>query len=177
MIVKKYPFDKTKLILIAIIAILIGLLSKSCNGSQFTNKETDKEKDSLKIIISKQTQISDSLKLAANKNDSVRIEYITKWRTQIKTIIEHDSIPCDSVLPMVITTCDSIISKDSIYIADLKKIIKSDSIIIKNQNKVIILDSVTISNLQKDLRKIKRQRKWLIGSTGILAGLFILTNS
>lgn len=170
---KKYAFDKIKLLLVAVIVILLGLLTKECDPQQ---PETNTLKDSLKTVIKNQLQIVDSLKGVANKNDSVRIEYITQWRTKIKTIIQHDSIPCDSILPIVVSTCDSIISKDSIYISNLKNIIKADSIVINTQNKVMVLDSVTIANLEKDVKKLKRHRKWLLGSTGVFAGLFILTN-
>jgi len=110
---KKYSFDWSKVLLIAAVVIMFGLLNKQCNDIKAL--ESDHLKDSLKTTIKNQKRIADSLKLVANGHDSVRLEYITQWRTKIKTIIQHDSIPCDSVLPMVISTCDSI------TIADLEK--------------------------------------------------------
>lgn len=171
---KKYPFDLTKIVLIAIIAILLGLLTNTCH-SDLPGEDVSREKDSLKNVIAHQKHVADSLKLLADKDDSVRTEYITYWRTKIKTIIQHDSIPCDSVLPIVITVCDSIISKDSIYISDLKKIIKTDSVTIAVQDQMITMDSTSIANLQKEVKKLKRHRRWLLGSTGVLTAVLILT--
>ena len=170
---KKYSFDKVKMILIAAVIIMFGLLTRQCDDSEAV--ETDHLKDSLKTTIRNQKRISDSLKLVANGNDSVRLEYITKWRTKIKTIIQHDSIPCDSILPMVVSTCDSIISKDSIYIKDLRDIVYTDSIIMDSQAQVIVLDSIKIAKLEKDVTKLKKHRKWLFGSTAALTGILILS--
>ena len=171
---KKYSFDKVKMILIAAVIIMFGLLTRQCDDSEAV--ETDHLKDSLKTTIRNQKRISDSLKLVANGNDSVRLEYITKWRTKIKTIIQHDSIPCDSILPMVVSTCDSIISKDSIYIKDLRDIIYTDSIIMDSQVQVIKLDSIKIADLDRKVVRLKRHRRWLLFGTGVLGGAVLINN-
>ena len=171
---KKYSFDKVKMILIAAVIIMFGLLTRQCDDSEAV--ETDHLKDSLKTTIRNQKRISDSLKLVANGNDSVRLEYITKWRTKIKTIIQHDSIPCDSILPMVVSTCDSIISKDSIYIKDLRDIIYTDSIIMDSQAQVIKLDSIKIADLDRKVVRLKRHRRWLLFGTGVLGGAVLINN-
>lgn len=171
---KKYSFDKVKMILIAAVIIMFGLLTRQCDDTEAL--ETDHLKDSLKTTIRNQKRISDSLKLVANSNDSVRLEYITKWRTKIKTIIQHDSIPCDSILPMVVSTCDSIISKDSIYIKDLRDIIYTDSIIMDSQAQVIKLDSIKIADLDRKVVRLKRHRRWLLFGTGVLGGAVLINN-
>jgi hypothetical protein len=171
---KKYSFDKVKMILIAAVVIMFGLLTRQCDDTEAV--ETDHLKDSLKTTIRNQKRISDSLKLVANGNDSVRLEYITKWRTKIKTIIQHDSIPCDSILPMVVSTCDSIISKDSIYIKDLRDIIYTDSIIMDSQAQVIKLDSIKIADLDRKVVRLKRHRRWLLFGTGVLGGAVLINN-
>ena len=174
MVEKKYSFDKVKMILIAAVVIMFGLLTRQCDDSKAV--ETDHLKDSLKITIRNQQRIADSLKLVANSNDSVRLEYITKWRTKIKTIIQHDSIPCDSILPMVVSTCDSIILKDSIYIKDLRDIIYTDSIIMDSQAQVIKLDSIKIADLDRKVVRLKRHRRWLLFGTGVLGGAILINN-
>jgi hypothetical protein len=171
---KKYSFDKVKMILITAVVIMFGLLTRQCDDTEAV--ETDHLKDSLKTTIRNQKRISDSLKLLANSNDSVRLEYITKWRTKIKTIIQHDSIPCDSILPMVVSTCDSIISKDSIYIKDLRDIIYTDSIIMDSQAQVIKLDSIKIADLDRKVVRLKRHRRWLLFGTGVLGGAVLINN-
>ena len=171
---KKYSFDKVKMILIAAVVIMFGLLTRQCDDTKAL--ETDHLKDSLKTTIRNQKRIADSLKLVANGNDSVRLEYITKWRTKIKTIIQHDSIPCDSILPMVVSTCDSIISKDSIYIKDLRDIIYTDSIIMDSQAQVIKLDSIKIADLDRKVVRLKRHRRWLLFGTGVLGGAVLINN-
>lgn len=171
---KKYSFDKVKMILIAAVVIMFGLLTRQCDDTEAV--ETDHLKDSLKTTIRNQKRISDSLKLVANGNDSVRLEYITKWRTKIKTIIQHDSIPCDSILPMVVSTCDSIISKDSIYIKDLRDIIYTDSIIMDSQAQVIKLDSIKIADLDRKVVRLKRHRRWLLFGTSVLGGAVLINN-
>jgi hypothetical protein len=174
MVEKKYSFDWIKVSLIAAVVIMFGLLTRQCDDSKAV--ETDHLKDSLKTIIYNQMHLADSLKEVAKGHDSVRLEYITKWRTKIKTIIQHDSIPCDSILPMVVSTCDSIILKDSIYIKDLRDIIYTDSIIMDSQAQVIKLDSIKIADLDRKVVRLKRHRRWLLFGTGVLGGAVLINN-
>jgi hypothetical protein len=162
------------LLFTALVLIIILHFFKACTPDIPTG-ESSREKDSLKHIIAYQKRVADSLKTVANGHDSVRLEYITQWRTKIKTIIQHDSIPCDSILPMVVSTCDSIISKDSIYIKDLRDIIYTDSIIMDGQAQVMVLDSIKIAKLERDVAKLKKHRKWLFGSTAVLTTILILS--
>ena len=154
-----------KYISIGIITILsILLLITHCNKPVIKPVDnTNIYKEAIKKYLSKK----DSLDKLSKSQDSVRIEYITKWRTKIKYI--HDSIPCDSALPIIVNHCDSIIYHDSVYINTLKQIIKVDSSIIHNQKFIIFADSVKIDSLNKDIKKHKRHKKLLTGSL-ILTG-------
>ena len=171
---KKYSFDWSKVLLLAAVVIMFGLLNKQCNDIKAL--DSDHLKDSLKTTIRNQQRIADSLKLVANGHDSIRLEYITQWRTKVKILVQHDSIPCDSVLPIVISTCDSIIVRDSIYISDLKKIILTDSIIMDSQAQVMNLDSIKIADLERKVVRLKRHRRWLLFGTGVLGGAVLLNN-
>jgi hypothetical protein len=171
---KKYSFDWVKVSLIATVVIMFGLLTRQCDDSKAV--EADHLKDSLKTVIYNQMHVADSLKEVAKGHDSIRTEYITKWRTKVKTLVQHDSIPCDSVLKIVVTTCDTLIIKDSVYISDLKKIIVTDSIIIDSQAQVIKLDSTKIADLDRKVARLKRHRRWLLFGTGMLGGAVLLNN-
>ena len=171
---KKYSFDWVKVSLIATVVIMFGLLTRQCDDSKAV--EADHLKDSLKTVIYNQMHVADSLKEVAKGHDSIRTEYITKWRTKVKTLVQHDSIPCDSVLKIVVTTCDTLIIKDSVYISDLKKIIVTDSIIIDSQAQVIKLDSTKIADLDRKVVRLKRHRRWLLFGTGMLGGAVLLNN-
>jgi hypothetical protein len=77
---------------------------------------------------------------------------------------------------MVVSTCDSIISKDSIYIKDLRDIIYTDSIIMDSQAQVIKLDSIKIADLDRKVVRLKRHRRWLLFGTGVLGGAVLINN-
>jgi hypothetical protein len=171
---KKYSFDWVKVILIAAVVIMFGLLTKQCDDSK--PAPGDLFIDSLKTIIKDQMHVADSLKKVAKGHDSVRTEYITYWRTKVKTLVQHDSIPCDSMLTIVVSMCDTLIVRDSVYISDLKKIIVTDSIIIDSQAQVIKLDSTKIADLDRKVVRLKRHRRWLLFGTGILGGAVLLNN-
>ena len=174
MLKKIYSFDKIKVILIAAIVIMFGLLTKQCNNTVLTKENGFV--DSLKTIIKDQKSIADSLKKKASSHDSVRLEYITKWRTKVKILMQYDSIPCDSVLPLVISTCDTIILRDSIYILDLKNIVFTDSIIMDSQDQVIKLYSIKIADLERKVVRLKKHRRWLLFGTSILGGAILLNS-
>jgi hypothetical protein len=153
-----------KYIPLIIILLLIFVIFKDCNKPVIKPVDnTNIYKQAIKKYLSKK----DSLDKLSKPQDSIRIEYITKWRTKIKYI--HDSIPCDSALPIIVNHCDSIIYYDSVYINTLKQIIKVDSSIIHNQKSIIFADSVKIDSLSKDIRKHKRHKKLLTGGL-ILTG-------
>jgi len=143
---------------ICLLAILfIG--TKSCSGDAQPPKRDIT--DSLKLVIKAQMKAQDSLKILAGRKDSVRVETIVKWRKLKEYVYVHDSIPCDSLLPIVINTCDSVIAADSAVIVSLKKVIVADSLIIDTQAKTIVNDSLVIVGLNKDIKKHKRQKRWL----------------
>lgn len=171
---KKYSFDWVKVSLIAAVVIMFGLLTRQCGDTKPT--EGDKFVDSLKTVIKTQIHIADSLEELANDHDSVRLEYITKWRTKIKTLVQYDTIPCDSMLTIVVNMCDTLIVKDSVYISDLKKIILTDSIIMDSQAQVMNLDSIKIADLERKVVRLKRHRRWLLFGTGVLGGAVLLNN-
>lgn len=134
--------------------------------------------DSLKVVIKGYIKSQDSLKKLADRKDSIRIEYRTRWRERSGGVVASlDSIPCDSLRPLVINlvnSCDSVIAADSSQIATLNDIIKADSLIISNQFKVIALDSVNIVALNKEIKKHKRHKKWLIGALTVTTILAII---
>ena len=112
--------------------------------------------DSLKNVIAEQTKVKDSLLVEVKKKDTIRVEVIKKYR-----ILKHDTIYANICAP-IIQLCDSIILVDSSLIVDLKHVIKVDSVIIGNYKKVTHNDSLSIVGLNKEVKKQKRQKKWLI---------------
>lgn len=157
--------------LILLAVLFIGSLNslKKCSVDQ---PQTHDITDSLKNVIRGQIKAQDSLKVIASGKDSVRVEYVLKWRKLKETVYDTIQAPCDSILPIVINTCDSVIYADSSLIASLKDIILTDSLIIGNQALVIKTDSSTIVGLNKEIKKHKRHKKLLIGAlvvTTILA--------
>lgn len=152
----KFDFGKYFIYLCLILmGCLIMSLFKACGSNpEIPNNNILKEsikKDSIKEVIIKQ--------------DSVRIEYITKWRK-----LKADTIfmPCDTMLKKVITLCDTIIIKDSIQIASLKaEIVLSDTIIGKYK-RVVKSDSIAICELRKDVKK-ERRKKNFFKVAGIIA--------
>lgn len=154
---KLSPINVLVLAICLLAVLFIG--TKGCSGD---NQPPIRDvTDSLKTVIKAQIKAQDSLKILAGRKDSVRVETIVKWRKLKEYVYVHDSIPCDSLLPIVINTCDSVIAADSAVISSLKKVIVADSLIIDSQAKVIVNDSLVIVGLNKDIKKHKRQKRWL----------------
>lgn len=149
----------TTISIIALTLTIFFLFLKGCDNVPEHNIPADKT-DSLKKVIREQEKVKDSLLVIAGKKDSVRVEYVTRWKK-----IKGDTafLPCDTILNIVISTCDSIIALDSSLIADLKTVIKVDSGIIADQKKIINSDSLTMIGLNDEIRKHKRHKKWLLG--------------
>lgn len=156
-------------ILIVVLAVTIGLLIlKKCDGAI---EENHLDSDSIKKVISEQYEKRiDSLK-AIKQKDSVRIEYVDRWRG-----LKHDTayLPCDSLLPKIVNLCDSIIYVDSSQIATMKNVIAMDDSIINNYKKVAYTDSITIIGLNKEVKKHKKQKKIFAGIAAVVAGIAIL---
>lgn len=143
-----------------VMAVSCVFLFKWCDnkiGSPGT--DLSKENDSLKVAISVNEKYTDSLFIAASRKDSVRVEYITRWKK-----LKQDTafMPCDTVLKLVISTCDTIIANDSALISDLKKIIKIDSVTKSNYRKIIKNDSTTIVGYEKAIKKHIKSKRWFV---------------
>lgn len=123
--------------------------------------------DPLKTKIQAEVKAGDSLKKIAVKSDSVRIEYVIKWR---KLKADTVKIPCDSLLKKLVHICDTIVTVDSTEIANLKKVIVNDSLIISDCFKVIKNDSLAIIGLNKTLRRQKFKNKLVVIGLGGLLG-------
>lgn len=145
-----------------LVGVLVAtfLIFKGCGNIGPEQPLTPNISDSLKGVIRLQEKERDSLLIVAGRKDSVRVEYITKWK---KLKGDTAYLPCDTILNIVISTCDSIIAIDSSLIADLKTVIKKDSVIISGCKKVMNEDSITIVGLNSEIRKHKRHKKWLLG--------------
>ena len=147
---------------IAILCICLFIFDK-CNSKP--EIVTYNDTDSLKQVIVEQTKVKDSLLIAVKKKDTIRVEIVKKYR-----VLKHDTI--FAICEPIIKLCDSIILVDSSEIVDLKNIIKVDSNIIANYKKVVEVDSNKIVSLTKEVRKHKRQKRWLtagIVGMGIIA--------
>lgn len=94
--------------------------------------------------------------------DSVRVEYITKWRKVRYT----DTIPCETLVHEIIAICDTVILKDSLTIGALKDVIRQDSVIISDAITRIASDSVLLA---KSTRKLKTQK--LLTKAAFITGL------
>ena len=152
--------------------VAASLFFKGCGGDIGPEQPSNSAYiDSLKAEIAKMDIEKDSLLVIAKKKDSVRVEYVTKWR---KLKGDTAYLPCDSILPQIVNLCDSIIYVDSSQISTLKKVIKTDSSIISNYKKVVKDDSITIVNLNKEIKKHKKHKRWLGIGLGVAAGVAII---
>lgn len=138
-------------------------LGRSCAPAVTIPNQTD----TLKKDVQKALQKRDSVKKEIVYKDSIRIKYVVKWRSA-KSL--RDSIPCDSLLPILINTCDSVIVKDSSEIKSMAVALFLDSIIIDAQQKIISVDSVQEIAYKKEIRKHKRQKRLIAIGAGILLG-------
>lgn len=129
----------------------------------------DREKDSLKVVIANQYAERDSLIQLSGNSGKLRDSIITRWRTIIKPITLTE--PCDSVLPIVVNACDSIITADSLHISDLKKIIVADSGIKANQRKIMVKDSSKIVELSGEVASLNNKNSSLRKQRNVVAGV------
>lgn len=137
-----------------------------CDGDQ-----QPVDNSNLKKTINNDKFKKDSIKERIVYKDRWRTEYVVRWRNFKGKV---DSIPCPDALNQAIILTDSIIVVDSSLVASLKSELLIDSLIIKNQDSLIVQDSVKISSLNKEIKKHKRQKKFitLVGLTGwILAAI------
>ena len=147
---------------VAILILALCLLFKGCNDTPIVNNNT-----TIKTNIKKLTVKKDSVKVEANKTDSIRTKIVIKWRAA-----KHDTIYKECKELIVI--CDSIITTDSTQISQLRNVITlSDSIII-NQKIIIYNDSVRQISLNKQIRKQRRQKNLALLGLGVLGGMLLV---
>lgn len=157
------------LILLGILAVSL-LLFRECKNNVPDLPITPDKTDSLKKVNQALEHQRDSLAEVAKKKDSIRVEYVTRWR-KMKTDTAY--IPCDSILPKIVNLCDSIIYVDSSQIATLKQVISKDDSIIGNYKEIVKNDSTTIAGLNKEIKKHKKHKLWL-GAGIIAAGVIAI---
>lgn len=147
-------------ILFIVSLFIIALLLKKCNTKPV---EVVSKVDSTNIYKSQINALKDSIKHL----DTVRVKIVNKYRyLKGKT----DTIPCDTLINMIVNVCDTIILNDSIEIAKLKQINTKYSYIVKN-------DSIVIDSLKHSRKKYWKGFKHglIVGSigTGIIFGSLI----
>lgn len=145
----------TLFIATALVGLFFGFLVQKCSGDPVTPVENN-----LKQTIRKQKAQADSTENESRKKDSVRIVYVTKWRTLKPKL---DSLPCPEALAEVIILTDSIITVDSSLICSLRAELFIDSLIIRNQDSLILNDSIQIASLSKKLKRQKTATKVVAG--------------
>lgn len=160
------------IIVVILFSVALGFtLNKCVSGSSVSNVDFSKENDSLKVVNAEKDRINDSLLVLSKGHDSVRVEYVTKWRK-----LKQDTayIPCDSLLKITRIVCDTIMYNDSAHISVLKQVIKNDSVIKLNYKKIINNDSITIAGLNKEVKKQKKQKKIFAGIAAVATGIAII---
>ena len=149
-------------ILFIVSLFIIALLLKKCNTKPV---EVVSKVDSTNIYKSQINALKDSIKHL----DTTRVKLVTKYRyLKGKT----DTIPCDTLINMIVNVCDTIILNDSIEIAKLKQINTVGSL--RPQWPVVKNDSIVIDSLKHSRKKYFKGFKHglIVGSIGgaILAG-------
>jgi len=118
--------QSTKILLLIIAILCVILAIQTCNTNPPTSPIETKQ---LKQSIATNKAKAANLKPIIIIKDSIRTKYVTRWKE-----VRHDSlIPC----PEKLAIADSLISKDSVLISDLKELSKIDSAIIGDQDKLI----------------------------------------
>jgi hypothetical protein len=151
--------DNRKALALLGIAVLLAVLFwlfRGCDSEPVKKAEPLKEKIRTGLLK------RDELKKESERKDSVRIVYITRWRKAKEEIKNNPQLPCDSVIPVVINLCDSIIKQDSSTIVSLKEVIKQDSSLFVDYQEQHRNDSTEIANLKKEVKKQKRQKNGII---------------
>lgn len=150
----------------AIILILaICLWFKGCSVSK---EILHTDNATIKTNIKKLTIKKDSVKVEANKTDSIRTIYVLKWRTKI-----HDSIIYKECKELIII-CDSIITVDSTQISQLRQVNLLNDSIITDYKVIHYNDSIDIKYLTKWGKKQRRQKTLALIGLGIISGLSIV---
>lgn len=148
---------------IIILILAICLWFKGCG-----DKPIVKDNATIKTNIKKLEVKKVAEQVKANKTDSIRIKYVTKWRLKIKDSIVYK--PCEEL----IIICDSIITVDSTQISQLRQVITLSDSIILNQKIIIRNDSIDINCLTKWGKKQRRQKNLALLGLGVLGGVLIV---
>lgn len=166
--IPKLPNGKRILffILTGFICALIGFWIPKCSSEPIVVNSNP-----IKATIKKQKLKADSLDKASDKTDSVRIVYVTKWRTLKPKL---DSIPCPEALADIIILTDSIITVDSTQISELNAELFVKDLIIANQDTLLKNDSIAIKKLTKKLKWQKVKTKAVAVGMGVLLGLSLI---
>lgn len=140
---------KADYIVILILVIIAFFLFRECNLKVSKELIDNVSNDSLKTEIKAHSVKKDSIHKEVKKHDSVRVVYLTKWRTAKGTVLHDTVYKHDTIIKQLIVACDSALIKDSVLIYALKTEVKQDSLIIDWYKKVAYNDSITIKKLKK----------------------------
>lgn len=158
----KLQLLKITFVVAALILLIVWLSPGGCS-KPIPQSNTSNLKDS----INKVNVRRDSVKIVIKEVEKERIKYIVRWR-DVK--VNRDSLPCDSLVSVIINVCDTLIQKDSTEINALKKMVELDEFVIKEQRRVIVIDSVVDLKLRKEIRRHKRQKRLIVFGLGGLLG-------
>lgn len=114
----------------------------------------------------------DSIKYVDRIMHDTVIKYRTKYRYLRDTLLLE--VPCDTILQLIITACDSIITKDSVAMLVKDYTIKYQDTLISNYKVITHNDTLEMKRLNKEVKRQKRQ-KWLVIGSAVLVGGALLT--
>ena len=143
--IERIKQDWMPFIAFVLLGICVLLLFKRCPSTQ-------------PVLAQPDLKVRDSFRTVIKYHDSVRVNYITKWRNRTHLV---DSSPCYTEVKTIIAECDTIIKVDSILITSLKANIQSDSAIIFKQSLMLKADSIHIVKLDKKIRRNRRLAAFL----------------
>jgi hypothetical protein len=148
---------------IIILILAICLWFKGCSDKPIVKYNTPVKTNIKKLEVNK---VAEQVK--ANKTDSIRIKYVTKWRLKIKDSIVYK--PCEEL----IIICDSIITVDSTQISQLRHVNLLNDSIITDYKVIHYNDSIDKVCLTKWGKKQRRQKTFALIGLGIISGLSIV---
>lgn len=148
---------------IIILILAICLWFKGCGDKPIVKDNTTIKTNIKKLEVKK---VAEQVK--ANKTDSIRIKYVTKWRLKIKDSIVYK--PCEEL----IIICDSIITVDSTQISQLRHVNLLNDSIITDYKVMHYNDSIDKVCLTKWGKKQKRQKNLALLGLGVLGGVLLV---
>lgn len=141
--------------------------------------------DSLKTAVKNNFVKRDSMIVESVKKDTADKKATRKWnraKTESLRIIKDQkrdtnnlaSHPCDTIVTVLINTCDSALAAKDSSIAEKIRIIKHDSIIFAQQETIIKAQDISIRELQRDVKKQKRLKRIWAAACCLITGAAIL---